>query len=412
MLTDLECRKATCPTGKKHVRLTDGGSLYLQVDANGSKRWFHKYTFLGKEKLMALGKYPQVTLTAARRLRDEAKLLRATGVDPMGQRKIEKLKAMNPAGDSFRVVATEWRKKQVKSWSPVHAKRIERMLDRDLFPYLGDRKMNDIVPMEVLAVLRKIEARGAIETADRNRGLCSLIWAYAISTGRAEHDVTSSLKGALTPYRTKHLGAITDPVKLGELLRAIHAYRGGLIVKTALQLSPLLFQRPGELRAAEWSEFDLDNKMWTVPAKRMKRSVHGKENGEDHLVPLSTQAVELLLPLQALTGHGRLVFPGERSHDRSISENSVRVALITMGFTSDQQTWHGFRATARTMLAERLNYEPSVIEAQLAHSVPDSLGRAYNRTTYIEKRVEMMQAWADYLDKLAAGAEVIPLRAA
>jgi integrase len=412
MLTDLECRKAACPKDKKHVRLTDAGSLFLQVDANGSKRWFYKYTYQGKAKLMALGSYPQVALTSARRLRDEAKLLKATGVDPMEQRRIDKLKAMNPAGDSFRVVATEWRKKQVNSWSPIHAERIERMLDRDLFPFLGDRKMNDIVPMEVLAVLRKIEARGAIETADRNRGLCGQIWAYAISTGRAEHDVTSSLKGALTPYRTKHLGAITDPVKLGELLRAIQVYRGGLIVKTALQLSPLVFQRPGELRAAEWTEFDLDNQMWTVPAKRMKRSIHGKESGEDHLVPLSTQAVELLKPLKALTGHGRLVFPGERSHERPISENSVRVALITMGFTSDQQTWHGFRATARTMLAERLNYEPLVIEAQLAHSVPDSLGRAYNRTTYLDKRIEMMQTWADYLDKLAAGAVVIPFKAA
>lgn len=261
-------------------------------------------------------------------------------------------------------------------------------------------------------MLRKIEQRGAIETADRGLQVARQVWKYAESSSLTPVDITSSLKKALTPYRTKHFAAITDPVELGTLMRSISAYRGGLIVKTALQLAPLLFQRPGELRAAAWSEMDLENALWTIPAARMKRKKDGKENGSDHSVPLSRQAIELLRPLKALTGHGRLVFPGERDHDRPISDNSVRTALISLGYTPDLQTWHGFRATARTMLAERLNYEPYIIEAQLAHAVRDANGNAYNRTTYLQQRARMMQAWADYLDKLASGATVYPLKVA
>lgn len=412
MLTDMECRKAHCPEGKKFIRLADAASLYLQVDANGSRRWFYKYTFLGKSKLMALGKYPDVPLTSARRLRDEAKLLRATGVDPMEERKINKLKAMNPTGQTFKAVALEWLEKQIPQWSEVHAKRCTRQLERDLFPYIGSRKINELEPVEVLAAVRKTEQRGAIETADRGLQLAGQIFRYAVATGRAPRDVTADLKGALMPYRTKNFAAITDPGKVGELLRAMKAYRGGLIVKTALQLAPILFQRPGELRGAAWSEIDLNHALWTIPSARMKRTKEGKENGNDHLVPLPKQAVELLKLLQQLTGHGRLVFPGERDHDRPISENSVRTALIAMGYTSELQTWHGFRATARTMLAERLELDPNIIEAQLAHAVKDANGTSYNRTKYLVQRTKMMQTWADYLDALAAGASVISLRAA
>lgn len=412
MLTDIECRQAVCPEGRKFVRLGDAGSMYLQVDANGSKRWFYKYTFLGKEKLMALGGYPKVGLNAARRLRDEAKLLKAKGIDPMEQRKIDKLKAMNPTGETFKAVALEWLQRQLPLWSEVHAKRCTRQLERDLFPYIGARKINELEPVEVLAAVRKTEQRGALETAERGMQLVGQVFRYAVATGRASRDVTADLKGALTPYRSKHFGAITDPVKLGELMRAINAYRGGLIVKTALQLAPILFQRPGELRGAAWSEIDLDGALWTIPARRMKRSKDGKENGDDHLVPLSKQAVELFKPLKMLTGHGLLVFPGERDHRRPISDNSVRTALIALGYTSELQTWHGFRATARTLLAEKLNFDPNIIEAQLAHSVRDINGRAYNRTTYIEQRGKMMQTWADYLDALAAGSKVISLKAA
>lgn len=412
MLTDMECRKALCPQGKKFVRLSDAGSMYLQVDANGSKRWFYKYTFQGKEKLMALGGYPSVSLTAARRLRDEAKLLKASGVDPMEQRKIDKLKAMNPDGETFKAVALEWLKRQLPLWSEVHAKRCTRQLEKDLFPYIGLRKINELEPVEVLAAVRKTEARGALETADRGLQLAGQVFRYAVATGRAARDVTADLKGALTPYRSKHFGAITDPGKLAELLSAINAYRGGLIVKTALQLAPILFQRPGELRGASWSEIDLEGALWTIPAARMKRTKDGKENGDDHLVPLPKQAIELLKPLQALTGHGELVFPGERDHGRPISDNSVRTALISLGYTSDLQTWHGFRATARTLLAEKLNFDPNIIEAQLAHAVRDANGRAYNRTTYLEQRRKMMQSWADYLEALASTPKVVPLKAA
>jgi len=386
--------------------------MYLQVSPAGSKRWFLKYRIAGVEKQLALGSYPTVSLTAARRAWDVAKLQKSEGLDPVQVRKIEKLKAVNPTGDTFRVVAWEWYDKQAPQWSEAHAERSKRQFERDLLPWLGDRRMKEIEPVELLATLRKVEERGAVETADRGLMLARQVWRYGVATGRVQRDITADLKGALTPYRGKHFAAITDPVKLGELIRAIRAYKGGPIVRAALQLAPMLFQRPGELRGAAWTEIDLDAALWTIPAARMKRGKDGKENGDPHLVPLPRQAVAILRGLHGYTGHGVMVFPGERSHERPISENSVRTALITMGYTSESQTWHGFRATARTMLAERLEFDPLVIEAQLAHAVKDANGRAYNRTTYLAQRTVMMQHWADFLDKLATAAEVIPLRAA
>lgn len=412
MLTDVECKNANCSPEKRQQKFNDANGLYLLVKPNGSKSWFYKYRVNKTEKHLALGTYPKIGLMAARKARDIAKIKRSDGVDPIQEKKVKKLKAMNPAGDSFRVVATEWYQKQVPIWSPAHAKRTKQQLERDLFPWLGDRRLGDIEPVELLATIRKTEARGALETASRGLSVASLIWRYGVATGRVDRDIAADLKGALTPFRGTHFAAITEPKKLGELLRAIRAYRGGLIVRTALQLAPMLFQRPGELRAAAWSEMDLEKGLWTVPSSRMKRTKEGKENGQDHLVPLPRQAVELLRSLHSYTGHSLLVFPGERNHDRPISENSVRTALISMGYTSELQTWHGFRATARTMLAERLEYDPQIIEAQLAHSVRDANGRAYNRTTYLEQRSKMMQAWADFLDKLTTGADVIELRAA
>ena len=409
MLTDAHCRNATCPPERKQARFSDSGGLYLQVSPNGSKRWFLKYRTGGKEKQLALGSYPDVGLTAARKARDAAKLQKAAGLDPVQARKVEKLKATNPAGDTFQAVALEWHAKQAPQWSEGHAERALRQLERDLFPWIGPRRLSEIEPVELLATLRKIEERGAIETADRGLMLCRQVWRYGVATGRVSRDITADLKGALTPYRGRHFAAITEPVKLGELLRAIQAYRGGPIVRAALQLAPLLFQRPGELRAAAWAEIDLDAALWTIPPARMKREKDGKENGAPHLVPLPRQAVEILRELHPLTGRSALVFPGERNHERPISENSVRTALISMGYTPDLQTWHGFRATARTMLAERLDFDPLVIEAQLANAVKDANGRAYNRTQYLKHRAAMMQAWADYLDKLRQGAEVIQL---
>ncbi|MDI3511874.1 MAG: hypothetical protein PWQ61_2639 [Betaproteobacteria bacterium] len=402
MLTDPECKNATCPPDKPRKRLADSGGLYLEVSPNGSRRWFWKYRKDGKEGRMALGSYPAVSLSAARKARDAARLTKDAGVDPVQARKVDKLKATNPAGETFRVVVWEWFDKQSPHWSEAHAQRAKRQFERDLLPWLGDRKLSDIQPVELLATLRKVEQRGAIETADRGLMLARQVWRYGVATGRVARDITADLKGALSPYRGKHFAAITDPAKLGDLIRAIRAYKGGPVVRAALQLAPMLFQRPGELRGAEWSEIDLDGALWTIPAARMKRSKDGKENGDPHLVPLPRQAVEILRGLHGYTGHGRMVFPGERSHDRPISENSVRTALITMGYTPEIQTWHGFRATARTMLAERLECDPLVIEAQLAHSVKDANGRAYNRTQYIKQRADMMQRWADFLDAQAS----------
>lgn len=412
MLTDPQCKNAVCPLDKPRARLADAGGLYLEVSPGGSKRWFWKYRAGGKEYRLALGSYPAVGLTAARRARDAAKLQKADGTDPVQARKVEKLKKANPAGDTFKVVALEWYEKQEPQWSPAHAVRARRQLERDLFPWLGERRLTDIEPVELLATLRKVEERGAVETADRGLMLARQVWRYGVATGRVSRDITADLKGALSPYRGKHFAAITDPVKLGELLRAIKGYKGGPIVRAALQLAPMLFQRPGELRGAAWAEIDLEEALWTIPAARMKRNKDGKENGQPHLVPLSTQAVRILEVLKPYTESTGLVFPGERQRSRPISENSVRTALISMGYTPDIHTWHGFRATARTLLAERLECDPLVIEAQLAHSVRDANGRAYNRTTYIKQRTDMMQRWADYLDKLTAGAEVIKMKRA
>lgn len=409
MLTDAQCRNATCPAGKKRERLSDSGGLYLEISPAGSKRWFWKYRRAGFEKRMALGSYPDVSLTKARRAQKAARDTKDEGADPVQSRKAEKLVAINPAGETFKAVALEWYDRQSPQWSPAHATRVLRQLERDLFPWLGERIISSITPPELLAVLRKTEARGAIETADRGLMNARLIWRYAVATSRAARDIGADLKGALMPYRGKHHAAIIEPDKLGELLRAIQQYKGGLIVRTALHLAPILFQRPGELRGAKWTEIDLDAALWTIPSERMKRTKAGKENGEPHIVPLPTQAVALLRELLPLTGSNALVFPGERSHERPISDNSVRMALLTLGYSSQVQTWHGFRATARTMLAERLDLDPLVIEAQLAHSVKDANGRAYNRTQYLTHRRVMMQKWADYLDKLRKGADVIQL---
>lgn len=406
MLTDTQCKNATCPPDKPRARFADAGGLYLEVGPNSSRRWFWKYRKSGKEGRLALGSYPAVSLTAARRARDAAKLQKAEGTDPVQARKANRLKALNPTGDTFKLVALEWYEKQEPQWSEAHAVRMKRQFERDLFPWLGERRIADITAVELLATLRKVEERGALETADRALMLARQVWSYGVATGRVGQNITTNLKGALTPYRGKHHEAIVEPEQFGGLLRAMRAYKGGPIVRAALQLSPLLFQRPGELRGAAWAEIDLDAAMWTIPALRMKRNKDGKENGEPHLVPLPRQAVDILRALHTYTGHSKLVFPGERSHDRPISENSVRTALITMGYTPDIHTWHGFRATARTMLAEQLDVDPLVIEAQLAHAVKDANGRAYNRTTYLKQRTAMMQRWADYLDKLAAGTGV------
>jgi len=412
MLTDAECKNATCPPDKARARLACSGGLYLEISPAGSKRWFYKYRKDGKEGRMALGSYPDVGPKKAREARDAAKSQKSEGRDPVQVRKVEKLKATRTDGDTFKAVALEWYGKQAPQWSASHAERSLRQLERDLFPWIGARAMTDIHPMELLAALQKVEERGAVETADRVLMLARQVWDYWLpTTNNEQRNITEGLKGRLTPYRGKSFAAIVDPARLGELLRAIKQYKGGPIVRTALQLAPVLYQRPGNLREMEWAELDLDGALWTIPSMKMKRTKLEKEKGEAHTVPLPTQAVALLRSLHPLTGHGRYVFPGERSHDRPISDNSVRSGLYALGF-GKEQTWHGFRATARTMLVDQLNLDPLAIEANLAHAVKDANGRSYNRTQYLKQRFEQIQQWADYLDKLARGADVISFKAA
>lgn len=412
MLTDAQCRNAVCPPEKKQARIADSGGMYLQISPAGSKRWFLKYRVDGKEKQLAMGSYPEVSLTAARKARDAAKLKKAAGTDPIQARKIEKLKSNTPTESTFKATALEWYALKLDSWSSHYAIREKRNLEKDLFPFLGERNIADIEAIELLATIRRVEERGALDVAHRVLTTSGQVWRYAVATARAPRDISADIRGALKPHHGKHFAAITDPSKLGELIRVIRGYQGGPIVRAALQLAPILFQRPGELRAAEWAEFDLDAAMWTIPAARMKRGVDGKRNGDPHLVPLPKQAVKILRELQPITGHSMLCFYGERSHDRPISDNTLRAALMTLGYGPDLQSVHGFRATARTLLAEELNIDPLVIEAQLAHAVKDANGRAYNRTQYIKHRITMMQQWADYLDMLGQGAAVLPFKAA
>ena len=412
MLTDAQCRNVKCLPEKKHARFSDAGGMYLEVSPAGSKRWFLKYRIAGVEKKLALGSYPEVSLMEARKRRDAAKQVKAEGRDPVQVRKIEKLKATRTDGDTFKAIALEWYAKQAPQWSESHASRMLRQLERDLFPWIGERRISEIHPMELLAALQKVEQRGALETADRALMLARQVWNYWLPTADLQQrNVTDGLKARLTPYRSKKFAAITDPIRMGELMRAIATYKGGPVVRTALQLAPLLYQRPGNLRMMEWVELDLDAGLWTIPSMKMKRTKMEKEQGEDHVVPLPTQALALLRGIHPLTGRGRYVFPGERSHNRPVSDNSVRSALYSLGFGTEQ-SWHGFRATARTMLVDHLNLDPLMIEANLAHAVKDPNGRSYNRTQYLQQRFDMIQHWADYLDKLAAGGTVVELKRA
>ena len=407
MLTDAQCRNATCSPGAKRERFSDSGGLYLEVSPAGSRRWFWKYRKDGKEGRLALGSYPQVSLSAARKARDIARLQKSEGIDPAKARKVEKL--VNPTGfdNSFKSVALEWHGRQVTRWSPGHAERTLRQLERDLFPWIGDREMSQIQPMELLAVLQKVEERGAIETADRALMLARQVWRYWLPTAsNTQRDITEGLKARLTPYRGSNFPAIVEPERFGELLRAMYAYKGGPFVRTALLLAPLLYQRPANLRMMEWEELDLDGQLWTIPSAKMKRSVQEKENGEPHVVPLPKQAVAMLRELLPLSGRGRYVFPGQRDHDRPMSDNSVRTALYSLGF-GDEQSWHGFRASARTMLVDQLDLDPLAIEANLAHAVKDANGRSYNRTKYLAKRFDQVQQWADYLDHLRESLGVV-----
>lgn len=396
-------------------RLPDGSGLYLLVRPDGKKWWRLDYTHAGKRKTLSLGIYPNTGLALARRKADAARALLAEGIDPSEARKEEKdqqseareierrLAEGIPLADSFEAVAREWFDKFSPGWVAGHGDKIIRRLERDIFPWLGARPIAELKAPELLSALRRIEDRGAIETAHRALQNCGQVFRYAIATGRAERDISADLRGALVPVSKTHLPAITDPKAIGGLLRSIDGYAGFFVTKCALRLAPLVFVRPGELRKAEWSELDLDNAEWTIPAERMKMR-------QPHLVPLSRQAVEILRELHAVTGRGQYVFPGARTNGRPMSDNAVLAALRRMGIPKDEMTGHGFRAMARTVLDEVLGFRPDWIEHQLAHAVRDPNGRAYNRTAHLTKRREMMQAWADYLDALKAE-NVVPFKA-
>lgn len=400
-LTDVTIRKAK-PTDKTQ-RLFDGGGMYLEVSPAGGKWWRLKYRFGGKEKRLSLGTYPDTGLADAREKRDAARTLLAAGVDPGEQRKAAKAAGEERAANSFEVVAREWHAKQSATWVELHASRIMLRLENDVFPWLGKRPIASITAPELLATVNRIVDRGAVESAHRVLQNCGQVLRYAIATGRAERNPAADLRGALPPVKQTHLAAIIEPNAIGGLLRAMDAYNGSLVTKCALRLAPLVFVRPGELRQAEWAEFDLDGAQWNIPAEKMKMR-------EPHLVPLAPQAVAILRELHPLTGRGRYVFPSARSPQRPMSNNAVLSALRRMGYATNEMSGHGFRAMARTVLDEVLHFRPDYIEHQLAHAVKDPNGRAYNRTAHLAERRKMMAAWADYLDTLKVGGNVVPMQ--
>lgn len=410
-LTDAAIRNAKpgrTPAGKttdKPYKLGDSGGLYLEVSPAGGKLWRFKYRFEGKEKRLAVGKYPDTGLKEARERRDAARKLVANGVDPGEVRKDKKAAKVAEAANAaatFEAVAREWFAKFSPGWVPSHGGRILRRLEVDVFPWIGARPVGEVSPPEILSALRRIEGRGALETAHRALQNCGQVFRYAVATGRATSDPSRDLRGALPPVKERHHPSITEPKAIGALLRTVEGYAGAFVTKCALRLAPLVFVRPGELRRAEWGEFDLDAAEWRIPAERMKSRA-------PHLVPLSKQSLAVLRDLHPLTGNGRYVFPGARSTTRPMSENTVNGALRRLGYGKDELTGHGFRSMASTLLNEQ-GWHRDAIERQLAHGERDTVRAAYNYAEHLPERRKMMQAWADHLDRLRDGAQVIPFR--
>ncbi|WP_446001564.1 tyrosine-type recombinase/integrase [Stenotrophomonas maltophilia] len=402
-LTDTAIRKAK--PGPKPTKLRDGGGLYVQLNPDGSRwwRWDYRRPVTGKRNTLSLGTYPEVSLADARGRQAEARRLLASGIDPGEHRKAAKVAGVEKAANSFEVVTREWLGKQ--KWVESYRCKVVAWMDNDVFPWIGGRPVAELAAPDFLRVARRIEERGAIESAHRIMQNCGQVMRYAVATGRTDRNPVADLRGALAPPMERHHAAITDPRELGGLLRAIDGYAGDASTRATLRLAPLVFVRPGELRHAEWSEIDFDAGEWNIPAHKMKMR-------EPHLVPLSSQAVAILRDLQPLTGHRQYVFPGGRSPKRPLSDNALTAALRRMGFDKETMTAHGFRATARTLLDEVLGWRPDLIEHQLAHAVRDPNGRAYNRTSHLPERRKMMQAWADYLDALRAdtGNVIVPFK--
>lgn len=412
-LTDLEIRNAK--PREKAYKLFDGGGLYVEVAPAGGKWWRLKYRHCGKEKRMSLGTYPETPLASTKRdgrvikgARDkasEARLLLADGLDPSEHRKAAEARKVAIESDSFEAVGREWFAKNKPRWVVDHADKIIARLERDLFPWIGKKPIAEVTAPELLQCLRRIEARGSLDTAHRAKQDASAILRYAIATGRAQRDPAQDLRGALPPAKGGHFATITDPQAVGALLRAVDGYSGDMITRSALRLMPLVFVRPGELRHAEWAEFDLDAAEWRIPGVRMKMR-------ETHIVPLSVQAVEILRELEPLTGSGRLLFPSTRAKTRPMSENTVNAALRRMGYGSDEMTGHGFRAMASTLLNEQ-GWKPDAIERQLAHAERNKVRASYNHAQFLPERRKMMQAWADYLDMLKCNeSKVVPIKGA
>jgi integrase len=399
-LTDTKVR-TTKPT-EKPQKLFDGGGLFLLVTPTGGRLWRFKYRFGGSEKLLSIGTYPETSLAEARQRRDQASALLAKGIDPSETKKAQKA-AGNQETETFEIIAREWYAKFSPSWASSHAKTTIRRLELFIFPWLGARPVKTITAPELLAALRRIEAKGALETAHRVKQVCGQVFRYAIATGRAERDPSGDLRGAIPPASGKHMATITDPKEIAGLLRSIDDYRGGIVTRCALQLAPLVFVRPGELRQAEWSEFNLETAEWRIPAEKMKA-------GAVHIVPLSRQALDILREIYPLTGHGRYVFPSPRTDSRPMSSNAILSALRRMGYAKDEMSGHGFRSMASTLLNEQ-GWNRDAIERQLAHAEKNRVRAAYNYAEFMPERKKMMQAWADYLEGIKSGAKIIPIRA-
>lgn len=391
-----EARIRAAKPKEKPYKLRDGRGLYLLVTSKGGRLWRLRYRQGGRESMVSLGAYPDVSLKVARERRDDARKLVASGVDPAAQRKAERAGLEN----TFQAVALEWLGKQ--HFAKTTLEKARWTFDELLFPHIGSRPIATLTAPDVLAVLRRIEDRGKHETAHRTKQRVSQVLRYAIATGRAQHDVTADLRGALTQVKTQHFAAITDPKRVGELLRAIAGYTGQPSTAYALKLAPYLFVRPGELRFAEWQEFNFDAAEWRIPAEKMKMD-------EYHLVPLSRQAIAILEELQTVTGRGKFLFPSLRTKDRPISDATLNAALRRLGYSGDEQTAHGFRTIADTLLNE-MGFPPDVIELQLAHKERNKVRAAYNRAQRLDERRKMMQAWADHLDGLRHGANVVPFK--
>jgi len=402
-LSDLQIRKASTP--EKPQKLTDGNGLYLLLQPSGGKLWRFDYRYEGARKTLALGSYPDISLAKAREKHAEARRLLADGVDPCAERKIEKRARKAAAANSFESVARAWFASHLADRSESHKIRTMSRLESDVFPWLGKKPIADIEAPDLLEALRRVEARGAIETAHRIRRTCSQVFRYGVATGVCKRDPAADLTGALKPIKTVHFATITDPQRIGQLLRDIDGYDGYFPTRIAMQLAPLTFVRPGELRNAEWEEIDFENATWRIPAGKMKARA-------PHIIPLSKQAISLLQELQPLTGKGKYLFPSVRSNQRAMSENTVNAALRRLGYEKDEFTGHGFRGMFSTLANESHLWEPDAIERQLAHGEKDKVRAAYNSAQHLPQRKEMMQWWADQLDSMKQGAVIFKFRAA